>query len=67
MPVRKVGNKYAIGSGKAMYRTKAFADRAYKAYLAKKHWKNGKPKSLKFETVSRTRNHSDRSINSFSL
>lgn len=37
MPVRKVGNKYAIGSGKAMYKTRASAERAYKAYLAKKH------------------------------
>jgi hypothetical protein len=36
MPVKKVGNKYAIGSGKAMYKSKAAADRAYKAYLAKK-------------------------------
>ena len=36
MPVKKVGNKYAIGSGRAMYKSKAAADRAYKAYLAKK-------------------------------
>jgi len=42
MPVRKVGKKYAIGSGKAMYDSKAKADRAYKAYLAKKHSKGGK-------------------------
>jgi len=42
MPVRKVGNKYAIGSGKAMYDSKAKADRAYKAYLAKKHSKGSK-------------------------
>ena len=39
MPVRKVGNKWAIGSGKAMYTSKAKAERAYKAYLAKKHSK----------------------------
>ena len=39
MPVRKVGNKYKIGSGKAMYKSKASATRAYKAYLAKKHGK----------------------------
>jgi len=37
MPVRKVGNKYAIGSGKARYDTKASAERAYRAYRAKKH------------------------------
>jgi hypothetical protein len=37
MPVRKVGNKYAIGSGKPMYKTRAGAERAYKAYRAKKH------------------------------
>jgi len=42
MPVRKVGNKWKIGSGKAMYKTKAAADRAYKAYLAKKHSKGKK-------------------------
>jgi hypothetical protein len=35
MPVRKAGNKYAIGSGKARYETKGKAERAYKAYLAK--------------------------------
>lgn len=40
MPVRKVGKKYAIGSGKAMYKTKAKAERAYAAYRAKKHSKN---------------------------
>lgn len=37
MPVVKRGDKWAIGSGKAMYKSKASADRAYKAYLAKKH------------------------------
>jgi len=37
MPVRKVGRKYAIGSGKAMYKSKASANRAYAAYRAKKH------------------------------
>lgn len=38
MPVYKVGDKYKVGKkGKPMYRTKAAADRAYKAYLAKKH------------------------------
>jgi hypothetical protein len=37
MPVKKASTgKYRIGSGKAMYKTKAAADRAYKAYLAKK-------------------------------
>jgi hypothetical protein len=38
MPVRKASNgKYRIGSGKAMYRSKASAERAYAAYRAKKH------------------------------
>lgn len=41
MPVRKVGSKYAIGSGKPIYDSKAKADRAYKAYLAKKYSKKG--------------------------
>lgn len=37
MPVRKCDNgKWRIGSGKCMYKSKAAADRAYKAYLAKK-------------------------------
>ena len=36
MPVKKVGKKYAIGLGKAMYKSKASANRAYKAYLAKR-------------------------------
>lgn len=42
MPVRRVGDKYAIGSGKAMFRSKSAALRAYKAYLAKKHDKKNK-------------------------
>lgn len=42
MPVKKVGNKYAIGGGKAMYTTKSKAERAYKAYLYKKQKKGGK-------------------------
>ena len=37
MPVRKVGNTWRIGSGKARYRTKAAAERAYAAYRAKRH------------------------------
>ena len=41
MPVVKKGNKWAIGSGKAIYGTKAAADRAYRAYLAKKNTKKG--------------------------
>ena len=37
MPVRKCPNgKYRIGKGKCIYKTKAAADRAYRAYLAKK-------------------------------
>lgn len=40
MPVRKCANgKWRIGNGKCMYETKAAAERAYKAYLAKKHSK----------------------------
>lgn len=43
MPVKKCDNgKYRIGSGKCMYDTKAAAERAYKAYLAKKHSKKKK-------------------------
>ncbi len=38
MPVVKRSNgKWAIGSGKGIYKTKEAADRAYKGYLAKKH------------------------------
>jgi len=45
MPVRKCSNgKYRIGSGKCMYKTRASANRAYKAYLAKKHSKKWKRK-----------------------
>ena len=37
MPVRKCSNgKWAIGQGKCMYKSKAAAERAYRAYLAKK-------------------------------
>ena len=43
MPVYKVGNKYKIGKkGKAMYKTKASAERAYKGYLYKKYGKKKK-------------------------
>ena len=38
MPVYKCSNnKYRIDQGKCMYKTKAAANRAYKAYLTKKH------------------------------
>lgn len=38
MPVERCKNgKYRIGSGKCMYKTKKAAEKAYKAYLAKKH------------------------------
>ena len=37
MPVVKKGSKYAIGTGKAIYKTKAAAERAYKGYMAHKH------------------------------
>ena len=36
MPVRKSGNKWAIGTGRAIYKTKAAAERAYRGYLAQK-------------------------------
>ncbi len=40
MPVIKCSNgKYRIGHGKCMYKTKAAAMRAYRAYLAKKYSK----------------------------
>lgn len=43
MPVEKCSNgKWRIGSGKCMYETKAAAERAYKAYRAKKHEKKKK-------------------------
>jgi len=37
MPVHKVGDKWAIGSGKPMYKSKAAAERAYRAYLYYKY------------------------------
>lgn len=37
MPVKKCKGGWKIGSGKAVYPTKAKAERAYRAYLAKKH------------------------------
>ncbi len=37
MPVTKCANgKYRIGRGRCMYKSKAAAQRAYRAYLAKK-------------------------------
>jgi len=40
MPVYKAKNgKYRIGRGKAMYKSRASAERAYRAYRAKKHSK----------------------------
>ncbi len=40
MPVKKCSNgKYRIGSGKCKYDSKKSAEKAYKAYLAKKHSK----------------------------
>lgn len=40
MPVNKCSNgKYRIGSGPCMYTSKAKAEKAYKAYLAKKNKK----------------------------
>lgn len=40
MPVHRCKNgKYRIGKGKCMYKTRGQADRAYRAYKAKKHRK----------------------------
>lgn len=40
MPVYKVGKKYKIGkAGKAIYKSKASAEKAYKGYLATKRKK----------------------------
>ena len=40
MPTKKCKNgKYRIGVGMCIYKSKASANRAYKAYLAKKHSK----------------------------
>lgn len=40
MPVKKCSNgKYRIGSGKCIYKTKEAAQKAYRAYRAKKHSK----------------------------
>lgn len=40
MPVHKCPNgKYRIGSGKCMYTSKEAAEKAYRAYKAKKHQK----------------------------
>jgi len=40
MPVKKASNgKYRIGNGRAMYKSKAAAERAYRAYLAQKRKK----------------------------
>jgi hypothetical protein len=37
MPVQRCSNgKYRIGNGKCMYTSNAAAERAYRAYLAKK-------------------------------
>jgi len=37
MPVHKKGKKWAIGKGRAIYKSKASAERAYRGYRAKKH------------------------------
>jgi hypothetical protein len=40
MPVRKCSNnKYKVGSSKCMYKSKTKAERAYRAYRAKKYGK----------------------------
>lgn len=54
MPVRKVGNKWAIGSGRAMYKTKASAERAYRGYLGSKAAEyNSKKKKKKKKSKSK--------------
>lgn len=42
MPIRKVKNGWTFGG--AVYDSKAKVERAYKAYLAKKHSKKGSGK-----------------------
>lgn len=43
MPVIKCSDgKFRIGSGKCKYKTRAAAERAYRAYRAKKHSKKKK-------------------------
>lgn len=42
MPVRKIGNKYAVGSGKPVFKTKADAERAQAAIFAKRGGKKKK-------------------------
>jgi hypothetical protein len=37
MPVHKRGSKWAIGHGKAIYKSKRVAMRAYRGYMAAKH------------------------------
>jgi len=42
VPVVKCSNnKWRVGSGKCMYKSKASADRAYRGYLGKKYSKKG--------------------------
>lgn len=41
MPVKKCVKKWRIGSGKCMYKSKKKAEKAYKAYRAKKHLVKG--------------------------
>jgi hypothetical protein len=42
MPVIRKGSKFAIGSGKAIYDSKAEAERAFRGYLASKFGKKKK-------------------------
>jgi len=45
MPIRKCANKkYRIGGGPCIYKTLKAAQQAYKAYLAKRKKKKGKPR-----------------------
>jgi hypothetical protein len=36
MPVHKIGRKWSIGRGKARFKTKRSAERAYRAYLRRR-------------------------------
>jgi hypothetical protein len=50
MPVSKCSNgKYRIGSGGCNFTSKAKAEEAYKAYLAKKHSSKNEVESIKKE------------------
>ena len=52
MPVSKCPNgKYRIGSGKCMFDSKEQAEKAYKAYLAKKHSSSKNEKTISLDEL----------------